>query len=736
MAEKIYELNSGKLSISGYSENIIRIRVSKDFKPSLFERYGIYHPSDNAGEETAFGVKSGDITAEYKDGVITFTTPKCSRQIEIGKNPAEMRSYFDEELSGLRPDYRQIIGDEAKRNYGTVDFEKDPKYIVIKTGDEKFYGLGEANDDRLVLNGKTYLERVVYQRNEIPIPFIMTKAGYGILCNSTFWHAVDVCKKNPGEIVWYLPDGDIDFMVFAGDRLSDIQERFTYVTGRPMLMPKWAYGLTFTEQYYADQFEIMHTAERFRQEKLPCDMISLEPGWMAKRYDFSVDKKWNTEKFFINDWARSDSPENTNPAFFTSALKRKGFKTQLWLCSTHDFTAHEENLAGNDTDFGIPAWFDHLKKFVNDGANSFKVDPCHVCDSSDEGRVYANGKAEPEMHNLMQTLCTKEMYQGHKAHANRRPMNHFCGGYTGTGAYSAATTGDNGGGRKSMSWMLNLGIASFSNVSCDMYIHKKDTIHYGFLMAWSQLDAWSGFNHPWYADEENEKIFRFYDNLHYHLTPYQYSAAIKCNMTGTPVCAAMPLMFDDEECENSLNEYMYGESLLSVAFTNNVYLPRGHKWIDCWTGKVYEGGTRFEYEIPEDRGGALFIRGGAIIPTQDGLQYIDCKDPEKLNLEIFPEGESTYTFFEDDGVSCEYEEGKRAQTVICCKEDKDSVTVTVGPRTGSFSGMVKNRWYTVKVFAGKKPMSVTVDGSHVDFTYDGHFAIFDILCKGTAKIQY
>ena len=508
-----------ELRVSAYSENVLRVRVSEKFEETLFERYGIYYPADCGGELVGGGIRAGKLFAEYKDGKIVFSTDRFTRVMEIGQDIAGVKAYIDEKLGGFRPGYRQIIGDEAKRNYGTVDFERDPKYIEILTEGETFYGLGESNDDRLILNGQTYLERVVYQRCEIPIPFIMTKAGYGVLCNSTFWHGVDVCGRDADKVLWYLPDGDIDFMIFAGDTPGDILERFTRVTGRPMLMPKWAYGLTFTEQFYADQFEVMHTAEKFREKKLPCDMISLEPGWMSKRYDFSVDKKWNTERFFINDWARKDDPYEANKGFFLSALKRHGFKTQLWLCCQHDFTAHEENLAGNDTDFGIPAWFDHLRAFVNDGASSFKVDPCHVCDSADEARVYANGRGEPEMHNLMQTLCVKEMYQGARAHVDRRPMHHFCGGYTGTGAYTAATTGDNGGGRKSMAWMLNLGISGFSNVSCDMDVHIRERIHYGFFMPWSQLNAWSGFNHPWWETEEMYRVFEYYDNLRYRLMP-------------------------------------------------------------------------------------------------------------------------------------------------------------------------------------------------------------------------
>lgn len=730
------DLGGKELRVSAYSNNVVRVRVSADFEPTLFERYGIYHKADDCGKADGGTLQAGELFARLDGDDIVFSFGGTERTIKIGKDTERVTAYMNEKLGGLRPEYRQIIGDEAKRNYGTVEFEKDPKYIELFTEGEKFYGLGESNDDRLILNGKTYLERVVYQRCEIPIPFIMTKAGYGILCNSTFWHGVDVCESDKNKVTWFLPDGDIDFMIFGGKTLSDLLERFTYVTGRPMLMPKWAHGLTFTEQYYADQFEVMHTAKKFRDKGLPCDMISLEPGWMAKRYDFSVDKKWNVERFFINDWARKDNPHEAHSGFFLSALKRYGFKVQLWLCCQHDFTAHEENLAGNDTDFGIPAWFDHLKAFQNDGARSFKVDPCHVCDSADEARVYANGKSEPEMHNLMQTLCVKEMYQGAREHLGIRPMHHFCGGYTSTGAYSAATTGDNGGRQKSMAWMLNLGITGFSNVSCDMNIHDKFTIHYGFFMAWCQLNSWSGFEHPWWAGDEMEELFTYYDKLRYRLMPYIYSTAINCNLTGVPVCRAMPVMYDDEECENTVCQYMFGDDLLVGAFTDKVYLPRGTKWIDFWTGEVYDGGQTVTTKVPENRGGPLFVRGGAIIATEEPKNFTDCKDAKSLTFEIYPEGRSTRTLYEDDGITLGYENGERTATELCSEMTGDELKFTVGERTGAFDGMCADRTYTARIYSKKDPKSVKVGGAKAGFSRDGDYIVVEMKSDKTATLKF
>lgn len=726
--EKEWVFGSGRVRITAYSNNAVRIRLSCDFRESLFDRYRLYRkPDADAGRLLENGIAAGDLSVTFSDGIFTFGTEKFERKIDVRCIGTEtIKAYFNEALDGMRPPQKFIIGEDAKRGFGVVDFQQNPKYAILSgIGNERFYGLGAANTDRIVLNGKTYLERVVYQSNEMPIPFLMTKAGYGILCNSTWWHGIDVCARNPHEICWYLPDGDLDFFLFTGNTLADILERFTWITGRPALLPKWAYGLAFIDQYTADQYEIMRNAATFREKKLPCDSISLEPGWMEKRYDFSVEKKWNRSRFLIEEWARSKEPGHINPNFFTAALQRYGFKLHLWLCCEHDFTAEEERRIGNEVAPDIPDWFDHLKQFICDGASSFKLDPCHTVDNADERRTYANGKGEPEMHNLIQTLYVRDMYRGAAEYTGMRPMHHYCGGYTGTGAYTASSTGDNGGELQTLVWILSCGMSGISNLTCDMEVFQKRTLHYCFFTAWCQLNSWCGFAHPWWAGEEIEPIFAFYDRLRYRLLPYIYSTAITANLTGMPMCRAMPLMFEDEALQNAVCEYMFGENLLVGAFSDEIYLPEGTTWIDYWSGSVYEGGQTVKPEVPEDRGGFLFVRGGAIIPTDIPRQHTKQGDTENIILELYPYGVSHYDFYEDDGISLDYESGKRTVTRISMEKKNGECEIVIGERKGEFAGIGK-RTYTIRLFAEKKPDKITVAGNPVNFTYEGRYAAFEM----------
>ena len=60
-----------------------------------------------------------------------------------------------------------------------------------------------------------------------------------------------------------------------------------------------------------------------------------------------------------------------------------------------------------------------------------------------------------------------------------------------------------------------------------------------------------------------------------------------------PMMRALSLIYpDDVKCDDYINQYMFGESLLVSAFDSLVYLPEG-EWIDYWTGKHLTADRRY-----------------------------------------------------------------------------------------------------------------------------------------------
>ena len=62
----------------------------------------------------------------------------------------------------------------------------------------------------------------------------------------------------------------------------------------------------------------------------------------------------------------------------------------------------------------------------------------------------------------------------------------------------------------------------------------------------------------------------------------------------------------------------------------------------------------------------LFVREGAIIPFQKDMQFIGEEPLDTLMVKVFPKDVSSYTMYEDDGKTYDYENGAIATTRFEC----------------------------------------------------------------------
>ena len=673
---------------------ILRMRLSETHGETLAERYGILTLPKELSDS---GIK-------VEDG--KFILPDGNQLAFSLANEDEYNSLHEslaEEFKDNYTDYQAIIGAPAENEKPSpIPVESLPTddhfALKIKISDTaRFYGLGEGSRDSIELRGRAYQNWVRYQYNEIPIPLVISSEGWGIWINAHSRSFYDIGGRISDELICLGEDDEPDIFILYGGSIAGVLERYTFLTGRPMLLPKWAYGMTYIAPIFADQFEVLTEAERFRKEHIPCDMISLEPGWMEKFYDYSTDKKWDEKRFHITKYMTPEKAYMT----FIGALHRYGFHLSLWLCVRHDLTAEAEReiVNGSPDDFG-EAWYEHLKKLTAIGIDGYKLDPADiVCcfDRMKRPRCF-NGLTSMQMHNYNQILLPKQMYEGYSTQTNRRPMHHYCGGYSGIQKWSAATTGDNGGELGAMIWLETLALSGHMNTTIDMNLHFPESVHFGMLVPWAHLNAWHGMEQPWYAGDKMHVMFAEYARMRYRLLPYFYSTAIEGHEDSLPIVRPMPLAFpEDEATFNATKQYMVGQNLLISAYTNHVHLPAG-RWTDAWTGKEYVGPCDIDpYTPPERRGGGLFIRGGAIIPGWSDRDYYSQYSDETISLDIYPDGDSEFIFREDDGISLDCNSKLSCHTLIKVTETDEKVTIDIGERVGDYNGKPETRKWLVRV---------------------------------------
>lgn len=601
--------------------------------------------------------------------------------------------------------------------------------------EEKFYGLGYRHANHLQLRGASYRNHVAYGQSYGPIPFLMSSKGWAVYYNTTYDSYFDIGNTDKDQIHIWSEGSDFDVFIMLADSYKQLIGLFTQITGRPALMPLWGYGFLFICNEKENQFDVLNDADKFMTNKIPCDMLGLEPGWMSKYYDESLEKDWDSEKFYMPWWDENRSI--FKDVTFIGALKRYGFKLSLWMCCEYDIFAEEmrreQQKAAAETatekpygfeklDFDPKAhgprymdkyrekdvsWFDHLKKFIDSGVEAFKQDPAYVVNDHPD-RLYANGMTDAEAHNIYSTVLAKQMHESYKAYTGKRSMYFMGTAYTGIQRWEPTWTCDSGGRDEVLLGILQYGLCGHMNVTCDMDVHSADGIHFGFLLPWSLVNSWASVEHPWWLGKELYDVFVYYARLHYSLIPYIYSYAFEGHFSGLPIVRAMNLMYEkDENCDDLTHQYMLGDFLLVGAFTDRIYLPEG-KWYDFWTGESYEGKQLVEYACPKDRGGALFVKAGAIIPRwRDDVLSAESENSRELIIEYYEGAPGSFALYEDDGVSYGYEQDRYAKTEmsITCS-DKDRVDIRLTQCHSDCCGFEGKRKYrfVIKGDGAEKPV--------------------------------
>jgi alpha-glucosidase len=174
----------------------------------------------------------------------------------------------------------------------------------------------------------------------------------------------------------------------------------------------------------------------------------------------------------------------------------------------------------------------------------------------------------------------------------------------------------------------------------------------------------SNYKEPWAFGEETEDHARNMLNLRYRLLPYIYSSFFISTQTGMPVARSLAINYTfDENIYNPdyQNEYLFGPAFLVIPVSSyssiaKIYLPDG-KWYDFTTEKLYEGKKEILFECPIKKL-PVFIKESAIIPMQSVVQNTAEMPSDTLLLNIYKgKNLNCFTYYEDDGISYNYEKG-------------------------------------------------------------------------------
>ncbi|MFQ6091697.1 MAG: glycoside hydrolase family 31 protein [bacterium] len=682
------------------------------------------------------------------DSLLMVTTPELS--VKIGLHPCRIAFYT---AAGAF-----ISGDDPGKGMGW-DGDQVRCWRVLPE-DEHYYGFGEKTGP-LDKRGTC----MVMWNSDIPgyrsytdpiyasIPFFLALRrgrAYGIYFDNVHRTSFDMGVESLSYYSFGADGGELDYYFMYGPHPKKVLERYTELVGRMPLPPRWALGYQQCRWSYFPESRVREIADSFRQGRIPCDVIYLDIDYMDGFRCFTWDhSRFPDPEKMIDDLREEgfkivviiDPGIKREPGYWVYDDGVKGdhfcrlpdgemYVGQVWpgQCVFPDFTQEATRRWWGDLykgliDVGIKGlWNDMNEPASWDGpGGTFPPELLH----NNEGRPVGH----PACHNIYGMQMARSTYEGVKRlRPGERPFVLTRAGFAGLQRYTAMWTGDNVATwedlRLSLPMLLNIGVSGqpfagadiggfIGTPSGELYARWLQTgIFYGLCR--THTVTGSADQEPWSFGEEFEGINRRAIELRYRLLPYLYNAFYQSTQLGLPVVRPTWLEFPmDERTYGQDTEFMFGEDLLigpvlwPGATERRLYLPRG-EWYDFRTGQKYTGGTDVSVSVDLSTI-PIFARAGAIIPMQPVVQYSDQQPVDPLALSIFPTGTSTYTLYEDDGLSFDYEDGERALVTYTCEEKNGSVVVHIGERRGEYTP--PERWYMLQIHnLGDEPRAVEESG--------------------------
>ena len=137
-----------------------------------------------------------------------------------------------------------------------------------------------------------------------------------------------------------------------------------------------------------------------------------------------------------------------------------------------------------------------------------------------------------------------------------------------------------------------------------------------------------------------------------------------------------------------------------------VYLPEG-MWVEYSTGEVYEGNRAHLIHAELDEL-PIFVKKGTAIMQTEWTSNLN-KEFKQMTLNVYAgENDDNYhfTFYDDDGETFNYKDGKYFKLQLEIKSSSDSIEINVLKEDGDFSPLYDE--IQVNVISSKKNQNVII----------------------------
>ena len=184
-------------------------------------------------------------------------------------------------ISFFKPDSTLLIEEYEKCKLEKIVVKGDEGYSLTQRfslKSEGLYGLGQNQENYMNYKNKKIL---LSQTNTNAIsPVLISSNNIGI-----FWDNYSATifseKDNISEFYSKMGDG-IDYYLFVGDNIDKVISEYRKLTGKAVMIPRWAFGYWQSKERYMSQDELLSVGKRYREEKIPIDVMVQDWEWWER----------------------------------------------------------------------------------------------------------------------------------------------------------------------------------------------------------------------------------------------------------------------------------------------------------------------------------------------------------------------------------------------------------------------------------------------------------------------
>ncbi|MDG3439242.1 glycoside hydrolase family 31 protein [Nitrospirillum amazonense] len=729
------------VSVEGYGANVVRVTIATEkdqalkgpgygLLPGAVDNSGFHRTSDQGGDSFASSALTLHVDAAKAPRVPSTMEKYFAPQLPpVTLQVKNARGEVVLNMDGWSMAPHTVAGEKT---YQVGASFKSP-------ADEHYYGMGQNQQSvgPLDLRGRTLDCKHWYDApggETVCVPVLVSSKGYAIVWDNPAETVLNAGINGATSLTSTVGER-VSFFVITGDTSADIYGAYARLTGKTPIPPKAAFGLIQSKARYDSQDEILRVAKTYRQKKYPLDIMVIDWFYWTRMGQLDI----NPAEFPNPDAMNQDlhamgmqSIISIWPRFETSGryfneLDAKGYLLKDEDGRSVDGLPFRSDRTGGLIDVTNPdarKWFwEHARDNVlSHGFDYPWLDETEP-DLVPDGFFYSIGSGD-RYHNVFPLLHVENASQGLRAwRPNRRPLILSRAAYLGsqrTGALFWSSdispqwevlarqipTGLNMTASGIAYWGNDIGgwqylpqTTSYTGTPLVSPAGAEETVgqnhdypelmvrwfQYGTFLPTLRLHGDRKHTEIWAFGPEAEAIMARYDTLRYALVPYLYAQAKATYDTGVPFMRALWMDFPHDPTVADIGtEYMFGPAFLVAPVTEpgqtrkQVYLPAGTDWYNYWTNEKLAGGQWVTVASPIDQI-PLFVRAGSILPLGSAVQSTAEKQ-KIVALKVYPGRDASFTVYDDDGLSLDYEKGKGGATATLHWDDHAGKLTADGSR--------------------------------------------------------